>query len=168
MHNIHPVEILLGSPDSFLDQIFEYLKNDAIDVGSYELDHICYRVESPHRYEALKDSLLLEGKLLTETLINGRPICTFQLHQPISYKERKISLIELPYPKPGSPYPEGYEHVEFVIAGSLEDFMQRYPLLEFDQKGIKKTINPDVRLAYDKMSVKFHLYNLAYVIKHLE
>ena len=35
-------------------------------------------------------------------------------------------------------------------------------------KNIDKDINPDIRLAFGNISVKFHPYSLAHVVKHLE
>jgi len=45
------------------------LEKDKIDVSSYELDHICYRVESQERYNFVKNIFLEESKLLSEVLI---------------------------------------------------------------------------------------------------
>ena len=159
---------LFPNPTPFLNQIFHHLQEDQVDVSSYELDHLCYRVESIERYAELKETCSDLGSLLTETLINGRHISTFKLHQPILYQNRTIALLELPSPKPGSPYAEGFEHVEFVIDEGLDRFVARYPQLAFDTKGMKKAINPDVRLAYGPLSVKFHCHNLEYVIRYLD
>ena len=159
---------IFPSPTPFLDQIFHHLQEDQLDVSSYELDHLCYRVESIERYTELKEVCHKLGSLLSETLINGRPIATFKLQEPILYQGRAIKLLELPSPKPGSPYAEGFEHVEFVIDEDLDSFIARYPQLTFDTKGMKKAINPDVRLAYGPLSVKFHRHNLEYVIRYLD
>lgn len=162
------VPALLGDPAHFLDRVFAALAQDAIDVSQYELDHICYRVASPGRYEELRAALLPLGELLTEKLINGRPIASFKLHSPLVYQDRKIDGLELPSPKPGSPYPEGYEHVEFVVPEGLEAFQKRYAHLSFDTKGLHKSINADLRRAYEGFSVKFHEQSLEYVIRYLE
>ena len=132
---------LFSDPTPFLDQIFHHLQEDQVDVSAYELDHLCYRVESIERYTELKEACIAMGSLLTETLINSRPISTFKLHQPILYQDRAIELLELPSPKPGSPYAEGFEHVEFVIDENLDRFVARYPHLVFDTKGIVSIIS---------------------------
>lgn len=159
---------LLGDPSPFLDRVFAALAQDDIEVGDYELDHLCYRVATETRYAELRTALLPLGELLTEKLINGRPIASFKLHQPLVYQDRKIDGLELPSPKPGSPYPEGYEHVEFVVPEGLEAFRARYAHLPFDTKGLHKAINADLRRAYAGFSVKFHEQSLEYVIRHLE
>ena len=40
------VRDLLWDPDIFLEKLFLNLKNDWIDISKYQLDHICYRVET--------------------------------------------------------------------------------------------------------------------------
>ena len=159
---------ILNDPKNFLDKIFTALNQKKICVQNYPLDHICYRTGSMVQYADLKNKINQIGELLTESNINGRPIATYKLFEPIIFKERKIYLVELPSPKPASFYPMGYEHVEFVIDETLENFISRYPAINFDKKGMSKKINPDVRIKFDGFSVKFHLYDLEYVIKYLD
>lgn len=159
----------LPSPVQFLDRLFYFLGQDKIEVDTYMLDHLCYRVETIGRYEQLCKGLAEEGGvLLSGKEIGGRPIAVFKLPTPLAYRERAIPLLELPAPKSGSPYPEGYEHAEFVVDESLPDFMARYPKLDFDTKGLRKAVNPEVRLRYEGMSVKFHEHDLEYVITELD
>lgn len=156
---------LLGSPTPFLDQLFQALNNDAVNVEHFELDHICYRVATSERYTELKKELNKRGILLGETQIGGRPIATYRLDQPIHYQERKIYVLELPAPKAGSDYPEGFEHVEFVVDVPLEEFVAKFPHLRFKTKGLNKVLNADVQLQYDGFGVKFHRQRLEEVIR---
>lgn len=160
------LDTLLGSPLPFLDKLFAALAQDGVEVSGYELDHICYRVDELKRYEELKIALGHLGDLLGENQIGGRPIATFHLYQPLSYQGREIFLVELPAPKSGSYYPEGYEHVEFVIDVSFQDFLDRYPELPFKTKGIAKPVNADIQLQYEGFGVKFHRQSLSDVIRH--
>lgn len=133
------------------------------------IDHICYRVVSVEDYERAKATLLQDHELLAETLINGRPIATFKLREPLLYGQRQIPLLELPSPKVGSPYPEGYEHAEFVIGRSPAEWITAYPALSWDTKGIQKSVNADARLLLPGgISVKYHEYPLDYVIRYLD
>ena len=165
---MHPLYNIIGNPTSFLENIFHHLNTININVEKYPIDHICYRTESAAQYFHLKKELNDFCELLTESQINNRPIATFKLPVPIIYKNRKIYLLELPAPKPRSFYPAGYEHVEFVIEESLEQFIEKYSNINFDKKGMSKKINPDVRIKFDGYSVKFHLYDLEYVIRYLD
>lgn len=154
----------LPDPSSFLERLFKALSTDGIDVSSFELDHLCYRVETMERYAELKGKLLDEGTLLGEHEIGGRPISTVRLHVPFTFQQRSIAVIELPAPKAGSPYPEGYEHAEFVVDMEPTEFAARYPALDWDLSGAHKSVNADVRRNYAECSVKFHRLALADVI----
>ena len=160
--------VLLGSPNTFLDNLFQYLSKKKITVSNYELDHICYRVATEERYQTLKKALSNLGELLTESQIAGRAIASIKLNEPLMYKNRKIEVIELPAPKKGSFYKEGFEHVEFVIDVPFVDFMAAHPHLNFVTKDLKKSVNPGITLKETDFSVKFHHHTLEYVIRYLD
>jgi hypothetical protein len=46
--------------------------------------------------------------------------------------------------------------------------MNFYNHVIFDTKDLNKKINPDIRIKYDDISVKFHHNSLEYVVKYLE
>lgn len=165
---LHPLEKVLGNTSVFLEKVFSALAADGINVSNYELDHICYRVETKARYEELKTILGDYGELLTEAIIAGRPISTYKLNEPLVYKNIKISCIELPSPKQGSFFPEGFEHVEFVIDLSFQEFIKKYPRIKFDTSSSSKEINPDIIRKYGDFSVKFHHNTLEYIIEYLQ
>lgn len=156
---------ILWEHNTFIDEIFKNLENDKIDVSKFELDHICFRVWTLEEYFSYKNKLENISDLLTETTIWGRNISTFKLNNPIIYKNRNIYLIELPSPKKWSNYKSWYEHAEFVIDKSFEEFMQEYKNIKFNEKAINKEINPDIKIDYNWCSVKFHHNTLEYVIQ---
>lgn len=157
--------MILNNPDKFLDQLFAALAEKRIAVDDLFMDHICYRVATQERYEELKAALMLENQLLTESMIKGRPICTFKLGQGFEYDGRVVDVLELPAPKEGKAYEEGYEHVEFVLKEDFQSFMDRYPEVDFDQSGMGKPLNADIRVQLEKLAVKFHLQSLERVIE---
>jgi predicted metalloenzyme YecM len=140
----------------FLERIFINLENTGIDVRDYRLDHVCYRVSSLEEYTGVKAALEQIARLLHETEIGGRSISTFKLYEPIEYKTRVISCIELPAPKTGKLTVTGWEHVEFVIDKSFEEFMKSYPRVHFDTSGIAKSHNPEIEVEFERCAVKFH------------
>lgn len=149
----------------FLEKLFAAMAQCNIVVDRMELDHVCYRVDDDERYGILRKELDTDGTLLSESLIGGRSIATYRLHRPFHYEERRIDVVELPAPKTGSFYPEGYEHAEFVVQEDLMTFTQKHPDMEWDLSGISKPINAEVRLRFDGFSVKFHRQPLADVIE---
>jgi len=161
----HELKEILGSPDTFLDDLLDQVTAQGIGVNGLYMDHICYRVATIEEYDKLRNSLLDIGKLLSNKSIGGRPISVIELTDAYRYNDRIISIIELPSPKKDSPYLSGYEHVEFVIKESLESFIERYPQIEFDQKGMKKDLNRDIRLSLNRCAVKFHEQSLKEVIE---
>jgi|SRR5271157_717354 len=162
------VESLLGDARLFLEKIFTSLKIDNIDIFNFELDHICYRVETYDKYSYLKNELSNFGTLISENKINGRLISNFKLLKPIVFQKWKIWLLELPAPKEGNPYPEGYEHVEFATGIDPKEFMKLYPKIQFNKGGLLKDVNSDVTIEYKGFVVKFHKFPLEYVIKNFK
>jgi oligoendopeptidase F len=154
----------LGDPRPFLGRIFAALKGAGIDVAAFPMDHICYRVATAERYAALKSALERSARLLHEAMIGGRPIATYKLAVPLHYAGRVIDVVELPSPKPGRRYEDGYEHAEFVIAETFAAFMARHPHLSFDTSGAGKAHNPELRVVFGDISVKFHHDTLERII----
>lgn len=160
------MENIIGNVESFLDEIFKGLENLKIDVKDRSLDHICYRVSTLEEYTTKKNELLALGILLTEADVNGRPIATFKLNNPINYNSRLIELIELPAPKKNTNYTSGLEHVEFVIDEGLNYWIEKYPNIDFEKSGMNKELNPEIKISINKdISVKFHPLNLEKVIE---
>ena len=136
-----------------------------IKASLLHCDHLCFRVGTPDEYEFYKEALSHYGELLTEALVNGRPICTFKLATPFKTKTHEIPLVELPAPKKGAIYSTGFEHAEFVINECFSDFLQKYPALDFIEAG-NKTLNPELCLKLgSEMQAKFHHLSLERVIE---
>lgn len=148
----------------FLVRLLAAVEHDLPEAAHWPLDHLCYRVDSAERYTAMKQVLCENGVLLAESLIGGRPIATYRLHHPLRFQERSIHVIEVPSPKPGSAYSEGWEHAEFVVDVPLATLVETYPQLPWELDDLHKPVNPDVRLRYAGFSVKFHERALEAVI----
>ncbi len=151
---------------SFLETMFALLERMRVDVSGFLMDHVCYRVATLERYATLKTELSILCDEPYESLVNGRPISVFVLRTPFRIGERIISCIELPAPKPGADYPEGWEHAEFVVDEPLPHFESRYDELPFDHKGMDKQHNRELGLKIGQgLQVKFHEQPLTQVIK---
>jgi predicted metalloenzyme YecM len=140
----------------FLAMVLARLEKLGIDVAELQADHLCYRVETAERYHGMQSKLACLGVLLGENIIGGRPIATYRLHEAVRVQGQVVDVVELPAPKPGSPYPEGFEHAEFVVAGELEDLMRKHSGLDWDTDGLHKAHNPELRLHLGAASAKFH------------
>ncbi|KAJ3301003.1 hypothetical protein HDU76_005903, partial [Blyttiomyces sp. JEL0837] len=140
-----------------------------LNLSTLICDHICLRVSTQSEYEHRKrelESSPIAAKLLTECLVGGRPIATYELSeewaieiQPSSVLSnnetttttnvvwgrfgnasngtRKIRILELPSPKPGREYPSGWEHVEFAIG--------QFPISNSSQQDVVYVLNHVIR-----------------------
>ncbi|SUG77587.1 Protein yecM [Salmonella enterica subsp. enterica] len=73
------------------------------------------------------------GELLSENIINGRPICLFKLHEPVCVEHWRFSVIELPWPGEKRYPHEGWEHIEIVLPGEPETLNARALALLSDE-----------------------------------
>jgi len=130
-----------------------------------QVDHVCYRVATVERYEVLKASLAPVATLLSEAWINGRPIASYKLAAPIQVTSRvAVDVLELPSPRADATYEEGFEHIEVVTAGALEELLARHPEQAFDRRNLHAKVNRDVSLRFGCGLVKFHEASLAQII----
>lgn len=156
---------IIGQYESFVDSINKGL--DRAGVSRDELamcDHVCYRVETDVQYSEMKQKLAQTALSLGETEVAGRMIATYEFDQPLEAGDWKIPYLELPQPKEASPYPEGLEHAEFVVIGSLARFQARHADLPFKTTALGRTLNPELGLKRPGLSVKFHMAPLGAVI----
>lgn len=152
----------------FLTQFFSLIESEyGIETDGLFLDHICWRCDSLSAFEQMEAELLKMGSMFHKSIHNGRLISLIELNEAISYRGREVSLIELPSPKEGKHYPNGFEHAELVY-NDLNQLVSKYPDLAWNTKNIGKEINPDVKLTQEGITVKFHPYSLAHVVKVLE
>lgn len=150
----------------FLDQLFKKLSHENIVIAPHwDIDHLCYRVDSLNRYEELKTLFTSFGKLLIESDVNGRPIATFKLNSAIVYKDWAIDVVELPAPKASKPTKEGFEHIEIVCDEAFSDLEKQYIHLKLDLGGLKKDFNQEFEIDLGERNIKFHHMSLESVIR---
>jgi predicted metalloenzyme YecM len=141
------------------------IKKERLEDTFSEIDHICYRVETQGAYQEWKDILGKHGHLLTESSVGGRPISVFKLSKPIIISESfNVNVLELPSPKDGSFYREGFEHIEVVTTQSLQSLLTKFPDYNFKTKKINDEMNADISLQFDEGCVKFHEQTLEAVV----
>ncbi len=150
------------------EQFFRKLKRELLNVGidlhGKHVDHLCYRVSTDAEYLEMKNQLLRQAELLGETIIAGRPICTFKMNEPFCVDGFSIPLLELPAPKASSPYPTGFEHAEVVLKESFETIEKKYPHCQFKKSG-RKNLNPELEVSTQTGKLKFHHHPLDRIIE---
>jgi predicted metalloenzyme YecM len=158
-------DLFKNSGENFLQNLTKELIDLGITADSLECDHLCFRVGTLEEYHFYKTEFEQYGKLLTEAMVNGRPISAFLLNSPFKTNYHKVPVLELPAPKPSSSYETGFEHAEFVLSESFKTFSSKFPNLSFKESG-DKTINPELCLKLKTgKQAKFHHQSLKRVIE---
>lgn len=157
------MQSFIRAGETFFIQIAKELNDMGIHTNGLICDHLCFRVETLAEYEEQKAFLNQNAILLTEAPVNGRPIATFKLQPGFRSKNGVIPLVELPAPKESSPYKTGFEHAEFVITESFEEFQKRHPTHTFKVSG--SAINPELCIKTKSGQVKFHHTALEQIIE---
>ncbi|MGL5007739.1 MAG: VOC family protein [Plesiomonas sp.] len=106
-------------PD-FVTKITQLAADLGVNIHDYPADHIAVRCHSQETAARWHQGLLQAGEMLSQKNINGRPICLFALHQPLSVGPWVIDCIELPYPSEKHYLHEGWEHIELVVSVNAE------------------------------------------------
>ncbi len=163
LNGVHPV---LGDVTPFVSRLLIALAESGLRASEWaRMDHIAYRVETEERYRSVKSMLLEADPLVSEELVNGRPISVFKLAEPFEVCGYRIDAFELPAPG-RTPYAEGFEHAEFVIKDSLLDFLKRHESLTFDKSEMEKKLNPGVSLILPGGAAKFREIGILEVVGH--
>ena len=159
------LEQIVGDYRNFLSRIVQEITDAGFDTSDFsQMDHMCYRVSSLEDYAAKKEELARVGKMLGENQVNGRPIATFRLFEPVRHGDWRIDCVELPAPKPDVPTEEGLEHVELILFDDKDDFLKKYADKQFNLKSADRGINPEIAFKLPSYTVKFHLLNLPTVV----
>ncbi|HEC66426.1 MAG TPA: hypothetical protein ENI23_14155 [bacterium] len=140
----------------FLDNLFAELKKLNIDVSDATLDHLAYQAMSDEEYDELKPKFMEFAELIREPLVGNRRVGVFKLKKSLKYKKYSIGAIELIAPKEGQEVKSGLEHAEFLLPESLEDFIDRYPDVDWNTRAINRDQFPMLILQLaEHMQVKF-------------
>ncbi|VEH66483.1 Uncharacterized protein conserved in bacteria [Rodentibacter pneumotropicus] len=71
----------------------------SINLSDYEIDHIALRANSEQKAKNWLTHLVKCGRILSDNIINGRPIYLIQLEKPLAFAGQFVDVIELPFPK---------------------------------------------------------------------
>jgi predicted metalloenzyme YecM len=151
-----------------------------------KIDHICVRLKHNSDVNRLKAQIVEAGRLISTANVNGREIAILQLHSPIMIGPWKVSGVEMPYPKLGHAYEDGWEHVEFVLNGAAntmdgvrQAFTEKFPNLAIDE--LRKDYgycedapladgdqipNPTLGIKINGVGLKFHAHPIQVIVGH--
>ncbi|MGG7667557.1 VOC family protein [Yersinia sp. J1] len=177
--HITELQDLVQDLPRFEQQLTDFAQRLNLDLSQFTADHISLRCHQAATADRWRSGLLQCGSLMSENLINGRPICLFDLALPLSVGPWGIDCVELPYPG-NKRYPhEGWEHIELVLAGTPETLYSRaLSLLPAESdlpEGVtfkfsspkgeaERLANPTLVVSNGAITIKFHPYTLRQII----
>ncbi|WP_285164927.1 VOC family protein [Shewanella goraebulensis] len=111
---MHYDQLIQNWPD-FSQRITTFIQRLGLDSLQLECDHCALRVNSHQAATQLSQEFEQHGQVISNNMINGRPILIIKLNKPLSLEGLDVNCVELPYPS-DKVYPqEGWEHVELVF-----------------------------------------------------
>lgn len=150
-----------------------------LDIAPLAADHISLRCHQNATAERWRRGFEQCGELLSENIINGRPICLFRLHEPVRVAHWQFSVVELPWPGEKRYPHEGWEHIEIVLPGDPESLNARALALLSDEglgqpgifvkcsspKGERERLpNPTLAVTDGNVTVKFHPWTIEQIV----
>lgn len=112
---------LINSWPTFSLRIQAFTRELGLDSLQLECDHTALRVNSNEGADELRHGFTKVGSIISDNMINGRPILIFELAKPLMMGTTAIECVELPYPS-DKIYPvEGWEHIELVLDCGAKD-----------------------------------------------
>ncbi|WP_133407460.1 VOC family protein [Parashewanella tropica] len=172
--------------NDFCRKILKFTQELGLSDLNLECDHTAIRVNSVALGDQLRNFFSDKGTIISENVINGRPILIIKLDEPLMLGTLSVPCIELPYPS-GKAYPqEGWEHIELVIPSKaqsceqlVEDVLflapQLAPHLNNETKVKVKLSspsgeherlpNPTIAFKKDNICIKLHPYSIQDIIE---
>ncbi|NKF52481.1 VOC family protein [Shewanella sp. WXL01] len=178
-------QTLQQSWPQFSNDINKLVARLGLDKLSLECDHCALRVNSTESAQLLVQAFEKDGQVISNNMINGRPILIIKLDQPLMLGEQAISCVELPFPSSKVYLVEGWEHIELVLPVNVSscdelasELVARVPSLQgvlagetdikvkmSSPKGDNERLaNPTIAFKHDNLCVKVHPHTIEAII----
>jgi predicted metalloenzyme YecM len=158
-----PIAEIIGDYRGFAAQQRDRLLTRGIDITSYALSHIAYRVPEWDQYVQVRTQLERHAFANRENVWNGRPISLLVFDQLDVLEGKPLPMIELIPPVHQRVYKMGCEHLGVVVGeASFDAFVEAHkPVLTGQQfQGPHSTPDPVYILMEDFTHVKFYRLSL--------
>jgi predicted metalloenzyme YecM len=104
----------------FSQRITAFIHQLGLESLSLHCDHTALRVNDNRTAQLLADEFKQYGKIISNNIINGRPILIIKLTEPLIIGAMHIQCVELPFPSDKAYPVEGWEHVELVFPSQAQ------------------------------------------------
>ncbi|MDO6677958.1 VOC family protein [Pseudomonadota bacterium] len=111
---------LIETWPEFSARIEAFISQLGLDKLSLECDHCALRVNDADKAKLLTEQFSEHGEVISNNMINGRPILIIKLTQPLTLADKNVTCVELPYPSDKNYPVEGWEHVELVMPSTAQ------------------------------------------------
>lgn len=162
----------------FMDKLQQLAQELNLSLSSFPIDHISVRCHHMATAERWHQGLMECAELLSDNVINGRPIRLYELREPLNVAGQQVFIIELPFPKDKIYPKESWEHIEMVIdidPSQLETtafqllpdpLPQGYRIKVSQPKGQQERLpNPTLAVSNGEITVKYHPFTLKKIIE---
>ncbi|MEX0425704.1 VOC family protein [Providencia rettgeri] len=162
----------------FIGKLQQMAQEINVLLSSFTIDHISVRCHHLATAERWHQGLMQCAQLLSDNIINGRPICLYELSEPLNIAGQDVFIIELPFPKDKIYSKESWEHIEMVIdvepnqleTAALqllpEPLPQGYSIKMSQPKGQQERLpNPTLAVSNGEITVKYHPFPLKKIIE---
>lgn len=172
-------------PD-FSQRITTFIQRLGLDNLNLECDHCALRVNSYEAAEQLSQEYEQHGQVISNNIINGRPILIIKLNVPLPLNNTNVNCVELPFPSDKQYPQEGWEHVELLFPSSavtcealIADLIKSVPdianIIEGNHDDIKikqsspkgdneRLANPTIAFKSNNICVKVHPQSIETII----
>ncbi|WP_163937027.1 VOC family protein [Paraferrimonas sp. SM1919] len=186
MNNVN-WQILEQQWPQFVLKIEALLKQLDLWPLQYQIDHVALRTNQPEATQALWQQAHAQGaQLLSDTMVNGRPIYVFKSTQSWSLLNQDVKVIEMPFPGEKQYFHQGWEHIEIVLpaqVNAVADFkktiQKQLPNLLSQAQKIEAEIkwsmpqaageqlaNPTIAIKKNGVCIKLHPIALEHIVSH--
>ena len=111
-HSIDELHDISADLPRFTQAFTELATRLGLEIAPLDADHISLRCHQNATAERWRRGFEQCGELLSENIINGRPICLFKLHEPVTVAHWQFTVVELPWPGEKRYPHEGWEHID--------------------------------------------------------
>jgi predicted metalloenzyme YecM len=156
-----PIAEIIGDYQGFAAQQRDRLLTRGIDIASYELSHVAYRVPEWDQYVRVRTQLERHAVANRENFWNGRPISLI-VFDGLEVLGKRLPMIELIPPVHQRVYKMGCEHLGVVVGETFDEFIRtNKPVLTGQQfQGPNSIPDPVYILMEDFTHVKFYRHSL--------
>lgn len=177
---INELTDIAGDVPRFTTALTDLAARLGLDIAPLHADHISLRCHQNATAQRWRKGFEQCGELLSENIINGRPICLFRLHEPVCVAHWRFHIVELPWPGEKRYPHEGWEHIEIVLPGAPETLNARALALLSDeglaQPGIavktsspkgenERLPNPTLAVTDKIVTIKFHPFTIEEIVE---